>query len=122
MRRYARTAVGTAMAAVAAFGTCLVGAQPAGADVSDCTVYPEAPYGSVGGGGVTCPAGAGDFTFRAVVDCYDGYPNSSNPHFIGTYYGPWTQTSATAETSSNVQCHGYVPGSGIGFNTRIEVR
>jgi hypothetical protein len=112
----------TAIATVAALATSVALAPPAGADVSDCRLVPEAPYGNVGGGGVFCPAGAGTFTYRAVVDCHDAYPNSSDPQYIGTYYGPWTQASPTADTSSTVECHGYVPGSGVAFNTRVEVR
>jgi hypothetical protein len=122
MRRHARKAVGAAMAVVAALGTSVVLAPPASADVSDCELVPEAPYGSVGGGGVFCPAGAGDFTYRAVVDCHDAYPNSSNPQYYGTYYGPWVEASPTEDTSSVVECHGHVPGSGVAFNTRVEVR
>ncbi|MGP4114971.1 hypothetical protein ACTWP5_29220 [Streptomyces sp. 4N509B] len=110
------------MAAVAALGTGLVAtAPPASAAPSDCRLVPEAPYGNVGGGGVFCPAGAGTFTYRAVVDCYDGYPNSSNPQYVGTYEGPWVRASLTEDTNSTVQCHGHVPGSGIGFNARIEL-
>ncbi|MGP3967917.1 hypothetical protein [Streptomyces sp. 6N223] len=122
MRRNTRRAVGATVAMMAALATSVALAPPAGADVSDCELVPEAPYGNVGGGGVFCPAGAGTFTYRAVVDCYDGYPNPSNPQYIGTYYGPWVQASMTEETSSTVPCNGYVPGSGIGFNTRVEVR
>jgi hypothetical protein len=88
------------------------------ADPSSCTVTPG-PGSASNGGTATCPAGAGDFWFRVAVDCYDAYP--SGLHFIGVGYGPWKQAGGTATTSS-VPCNGYVPGSGVAFNGRLEVR
>ncbi|MDT0343287.1 hypothetical protein [Streptomyces litchfieldiae] len=112
--RGARIMTGVALAAATAFGGGVVFAPGAVADPADC---------QIGWGQVTCPAGAGDFTFRAVADCYDTYPNPSYPNYIGTYEGPWVTVSPTESTSSSIgPCHGYVPGSGVALNTRIEVR
>lgn len=106
-----RTAMAGALAAAALFAGGLATAPTAAADPADCTVS---------GGTVTCPAGAGTFTFRAVAECWDAYPNMN---FQRMMYGPWVQASTTQATSSRVQgeCHGYVPGSGVIINHRMEV-
>ncbi|WP_377272961.1 hypothetical protein [Peterkaempfera sp. SMS 1(5)a] len=118
MKRYARASASLLAAVAATVGFTTVQAGPASADVGSCTVTPSAGQAS-GGGSATCPAGAGAFTFRVVVDCYDGYPVM---HFQATTYGPWVQASATAATVSAVVCHGYVPGSGVGMNAHIETQ
>lgn len=89
------------------------------ADPSGCTVTPG-PGSASGGGTATCPAGAGDFWFRVAVDCYDAYP--SGLHFTGVGYGPWKWAGGDTSSTSSVPCNGYVPGSGVAFNGRLEVR
>lgn len=91
-------------------GTSLLLAGTAQAGVPDCEVGLGGENGK-GGGVATCPAGAGTFTFRVAVDCYDAYPNL---HFQGRKCGTWVQASATSTTRSAVTCYGYVPGSGSG--------
>jgi hypothetical protein len=89
------------------------------ADPSSCTVTPG-PGSASNGGTATCPAHAGDFWFRVAVDCYDAYP--SGLRFIGVGYGPWVWAGGSTSATSSVPCNGYVPGSGVAFNGRREVR
>lgn len=93
------------------------------ADPGACTATPG-PGGPGTGqpataGTATCPAGAGDFWFRVAVDCYDAYPSL---HFVGVGYGPWVYAGGTSAATSSVPCHGYVPGSGLAWNGRVETR
>lgn len=87
------------------------------ADPDDCTV--TLGSGSYAGGTAKCPARAGDFSFRVAVDCYDAYP--SGLRFTGVGYGKWEWAGGDTATTSTVACHGYVPGSGVGLNARLEV-
>jgi hypothetical protein len=89
------------------------------ADPSSCTATPGSGSAS-NQGTATCPAQAGDFSFRVAVDCYDAYP--SGLHFIGVNYGPWKWAGGSTSATSSVPCNGYVPGSGVAFNGRLEVR
>jgi hypothetical protein len=89
------------------------------ADPSSCTVTPG-PGSASNGGTATCPAHAGDFSFRVAIDCYDAYP--SGLRFIGVNYGPWKWAGGDTSATSSVPCNGYVPGSGVAFNGRLEVR
>ncbi len=89
------------------------------ADPSSCTASP-APGSASNQGTATCPAHAGDFSFRVAVDCYDAYP--SGLRFIGVGYGPWKWAGGDTSTTSSVPCNGAVPGSGVAFNGRLEVR
>jgi hypothetical protein len=117
MKRFVRLAA----VGVAAAGALVVAQAPAHADPSSCTTYP-AP-GNHGGNpaSVTCPAGAGTFTFRVAAVCADAYPNSSHP-YLHDEYGPWVQASATSATTSAVTCNGYVPGSGFAWSASIQVQ
>lgn len=106
------------IAVVCAAGMAVVAPGTGNADPSSCTATPG--QGSASSGGTaTCPAGAGEFWFRVAVDCYDGYPTF---HFTGVRYGPWTWAGGTSVSTSSVPCHGYVPGSGVGLNARVETR
>ncbi|WP_156213175.1 hypothetical protein [Lentzea aerocolonigenes] len=89
------------------------------ADPGSCTATPGSGSAS-NAGTATCPAHAGDFWFRVAVDCYDAYP--SGLRFIGVGYGPWKWAGGDTTTTSSVPCNGAVPGSGVAFNGRLEVR
>ncbi|NKE57948.1 hypothetical protein FXN61_14340 [Lentzea sp. PSKA42] len=115
MRTVLRLLTATALAASAALAAPATGF----ADPSSCTVTPG-PGSASNAGTATCPANAGDFWFRVVIDCYDAYP--SGLHFIGVNYGPWKWAGGDTSTTSSVPCNGYVPGSGVAFNGRLEVR
>jgi hypothetical protein len=119
MRGAAVTAAAV-LGAAAGLGAVAGLAAPASADVSSCTVSPSP--GQHGGtwAAATCPAGAGTFTFRVVATCADGYPGPGLRYF--TAYGPWTQASAAAVTTSSVPCYGYVPGSGFVWSASIQTQ
>jgi len=113
-RTVSRLLTAAAFAATAA----LISPATGHADPSSCTVTQGS--GSSGGGTATCPAHAGDFTFRVAVDCYDAYPVGLR--FTGVGYGEWKWAGGDTSATSTVACHGYVPGSGVGLNARLEVR
>lgn len=114
MRTVLRLSTAAALAATAALVVPAAGL----ADPGDCEV--KLGSGTYAGGTATCPAHAGDFSFRVAVDCYDAYP--SGLRFTGVGYGAWRWAGGDTATTSTVACHGYVPGSGVGLNARMEVR
>jgi hypothetical protein len=118
MKRRTKGMAGLAVTAMAVFGSVVGAAAPAHADTSSCTVSP--PAGTHGGSpaSVTCPAGAGAFTFRVAATCADAYPTL---HLFSAN-GPWVSASATSSTTSSVPCNGAVPGSGFVWSASIEVQ
>jgi hypothetical protein len=95
-RRIAKTAVAGALATAAVIGGVAV-SSPASADRSDCTVQhvEGGTYPNV----ATCPAGAGQFSFRAMATCLSFTP----PHHYPAY-GSWVRVSGTRTTTSQVSC------------------
>jgi len=118
MKRSTKGIAGLAMTAAAVVGAVATGAAPAQADVSSCVVSPPAGQHGASPAKVTCPAGAGSFTFRVAATCADAYPNL---HLFAAY-GPWVTASSTSATTSSVPCNGYVPGSGFVWSASIETR
>jgi hypothetical protein len=111
--------VATASAAVvAATATLAFAATPAWADASACTVSPAAGQHGASPASVTCPAGAGTFTFRVAATCADGYPTL---HLFAAN-GPWVTASLTSAITSSVPCNGYAPGSGFVWSAAIELQ
>lgn len=115
MKRITRCLVVTTMSVV---GSVVAVSGPAHADASSCTVTPAGGQHGSSPASVTCPAGAGTFTFRVAATCADAYPTL---HLFSAN-GPWVQASATSSTTSSVACNGAVPGSGFVWSAAIEVQ
>ena len=112
-----RTSLTVAVVSAAIAGLAVAPA-PAWAAADDCTVSPAAGQHGGSPASVTCPAGAGTFTFRVAATCADAYPVL---HLFAAN-GPWVTASATAATTSSVPCNGAVPGSGFVWSAAIETR
>jgi hypothetical protein len=95
-RRIAKIGVAGALAAASVL-TGFAVSSPASADRSDCSaqLILDTTHVVV----ATCPAGADQFSFRAMGTCLSlTYPN----YF--PVYGPWTRASGTQAVSSQFRC------------------
>jgi hypothetical protein len=118
MSRTSSVVTTAAAAVIAVIGGLSVAPAPAWAALDACTVSPAAGQHGASPATVTCPAGAGTFTFRVAATCADAYPVLH----LSSATGPWVTASSTTATTSSVPCNGAVPGSGFVWSAAIEVR